>query len=47
MGDNFPIGDNNIEEGRGRNRRIEVIAEVTDVIPDSTVKPEEVFNQLS
>ena len=34
------------EEGRSRNRRIEIIAELTDVIPDSTGKPEEVFNQF-
>ena len=34
------------EEGRSQNRRIEVIPEVTGVIPDSTGKPEEVFNQF-
>jgi outer membrane protein OmpA-like peptidoglycan-associated protein/opacity protein-like surface antigen len=46
MGDNFPIADNNNEEGRIENRRIEIIPEVTDVIPDSTGKPEEEFNQF-
>jgi len=46
MGDNFPIGDNNTEEGRKSNRRIEVISENIDSSPSTIAPREEVFNQF-
>ena len=46
MGDDFPVDDNDTDEGRKRNRRIEIVSDETVNFPDTTVPQEDVFSQF-
>jgi outer membrane protein OmpA-like peptidoglycan-associated protein len=46
MGDNSPVADNTNEEGRMRNRRIEIVTDSVNSLPDTKEKIEETFNQF-
>ena len=46
MGDDFPVDVNDTDEGRKRNRRIEIVSDETVNFPDTTAPQEDVFNQF-